>query len=60
MLTGGFAVNKQLRPNPNYSVGQVIDSTITNENLNVSQYRFNPFVGLTFRLNKNPFAKKEE
>lgn len=60
MLTGGVAVNKQVRPNSNYSVGQIIDSTITNDNLNVSEYRFNPFVGLTFRLNKNPFANKEE
>lgn len=60
MLTGGVAVNKQVRPNSNYSVGQMIDSSITNENLNVAQYRFNPFVGLTFRLTKNPFARTEE
>ncbi|WCM42922.1 hypothetical protein MG290_04355 [Flavobacterium sp. CBA20B-1] len=60
MITGGVAVNKQVRPNSSYKIGQIIDSAVTNDNLNESQYRFNPFVGISFRLDKNPFAKKEE
>lgn len=60
MITGGVAVHKQVRPHSNYFVGQIIDSSVTNDNLNESQYRFNPFIGISFRLNNNPFAKKSE
>lgn len=60
MITGGVAVHKQVRPNSNYFVGQIIESSITSDNLNESQYRFNPFIGISFRLNNNPFAKKSE
>lgn len=57
ILTGGIGVHKQTRPNSNYFVGQTIDSAVTNDNLNESQYRINPFIGISFRLDKNPFKK---
>lgn len=55
ILTGGVGVHKQTLPNTNYFVGQTIDSSVTNDNLNESQYRINPFIGISFRLDKNPF-----
>lgn len=55
ILTGGVAVHKQMRPSSNYFIGQTIDSSVTNDNLNESQYRINPFIGISFRLDKNPF-----
>lgn len=57
ILTAGVGVHKQTIPNSNYSVGQTIDSSVTNDNLNESQYRVNPFIGISFRLDKNPFKK---
>lgn len=57
ILTGGVGVHKQTLPNANYFVGQAIDSSVTNDNLNESQYRINPFIGISFRLDKNPFKK---
>lgn len=60
ILTGGFGVSKQMTPNNDYSPGQIIDSSIPNDSLNQSQYRINPFIGLSFRLDKNPFGKKTE
>lgn len=60
ILTGGVGVHKQTRPNSIYSVGQAIDSSVTIDNLNESQYRVNPFIGISFRLDKNPFGKKAE
>ncbi|AYZ13694.1 hypothetical protein EGY05_17865 [Chryseobacterium arthrosphaerae] len=56
-LTGGVAVHKQSRPNTNYFTGQTIDSSITNDNLNESQYRVNPFIGISLRLDKNLLKK---
>ncbi len=58
VLTGGVAVHKQNRPNVDYSIGQVIENTITTVDLNQKQYRFNPFLGLSFRLDSNPFKSK--
>lgn len=55
VLTGGVAVHKQNRPNSDYYIGQVIENTITTDDLNQKQYRFNPFLGLSFRLDSNPF-----
>lgn len=60
ILTAGAAGHKQMRPKSEYYVGQVIDNSITSDNLNESQYRFNPFVGISFRISKNPFGKKSE
>lgn len=60
ILTSGLSVNKQLTTNSNYSVGQEIPSSITTENLNESQYRVNPFIGISFRLDKNPFGRKTD
>jgi hypothetical protein len=60
ILTAGAAGHKQMRPKPEYYLGQVIDSSTTTDNLNESQYRFNPFVGISFRIAKNPFGKKSE
>lgn len=57
ILTAGVSVHKQTVPNANYFVGQTIDSSVTNDNLNESQYRVNPFIGISFRLDKNPFKK---
>lgn len=57
ILTGGVGVHKQTRPNTNYFIGQTIDSSITNDNLNESQYRVNPFIGISLRLDKNLFKK---
>jgi len=59
VLTGGVAVHRQSRPNPEYSIGQVIASSVTTENLNQQQYRVNPFIGISFRFDKNPFKKAE-
>ncbi len=58
ILTAGIGVHKQNRPNSSYTVGQIIDSSVTNDNLNESQYRVNPFIGISFRLDKNPFGTK--
>ena len=58
VLTGGVAVHKQHRPNADYSIGQVIENTVTSDDLNQKQYRFNPFLGLSFRLDSNPFKNK--
>lgn len=58
VLTGGVAVHKQNRPNSDYYIGQVIENTITTDDLNQKQYRFNPFLGLSFRLDSNPFKSK--
>ncbi|SFN92971.1 hypothetical protein SAMN05421594_4767 [Chryseobacterium oleae] len=58
VLSAGVAVHKQNRPNTDYTVGQTIDSSVTSDNLNKSQYRVNPFVGLSFRFDKNPFGAK--
>lgn len=60
ILTAGVAGHKQTRPKSDYYIGQVIDSSITSDNLNESQYRFNPFFGISFRIAKNPFGKKSE
>lgn len=60
ILTGGVAVHKQNRPNTNFYEGQIIDSEITTDMLNEKQYRVNPFIGLSFRLNKNPFKETTE
>lgn len=58
VLTGGVTVHKQNRPNSDYYIGQVIENTITTDDLNQKQYRFNPFLGLSFRLDSNPFKSK--
>lgn len=58
ILTAGIAVHKQNRPNTDYVVGQAIDSSVTSDNLNKMQYRVNPFVGISFRFDKNPFVAK--
>jgi hypothetical protein len=58
ILSAGIAVHKQNRPNTDYSVGQIIDSSVTADNLNKMQYRVNPFVGISFRFDKNPFVAK--
>lgn len=60
IITAGAAGHKQMRPKSEYYVGQAIDSSITSDNLNESQYRFNPFLGISFRIAKNPFGKKSE
>ncbi len=59
ILTGGVAVHKQNRPNNDYSIGQIIESSVTAENLNQQQYCFNPFIGLSFRFDKNPFKSND-
>ncbi|MGC5743105.1 hypothetical protein [Chryseobacterium sp. NFX27] len=58
ILMAGIAVHKQNRPNTDYTVGQTIDSSVTSDNLNKMQYRVNPFVGISFRFDKNPFVAK--
>lgn len=58
ILTAGIAVHKQNRPNTDYTVGQAIDTSVTSDNLNKMQYRVNPFVGISFRFDKNPFVAK--
>ena len=58
VLSAGVAVHKQNRPNTDYTVGQIIDSSVTSDNLNKMQYRVNPFVGISFRFDKNPFVAK--
>ncbi|MDV7697565.1 hypothetical protein N6B72_11580 [Chryseobacterium soli] len=58
ILTAGIAVHKQNRPNLDYTIGQNIDSSVTSDNLNKMQYRANPFIGISFRFDKNPFASK--
>lgn len=60
ILTTGAAGHKQTRPKSDYYIGQVIESSTTSDNLNESQYRFNPFFGISFRIAKNPFGKKSE
>lgn len=58
IVTAGIAVHKQNRPNTDYTVGQEIDSSVISDNLNKMQYRVNPFVGISFRFDKNPFVAK--
>ncbi|MBC7409523.1 MAG: hypothetical protein H7339_14135 [Arcicella sp.] len=54
ILTGGMAFHKQDKLNSTYTVGQEVDTILTTENLTTKQYRFNPFVGISFRLDSNP------
>jgi hypothetical protein len=55
IFTAGVAFNQQAKLNSSFSVGQEVDTALTTENLTSQQYRFNPFVGISFRLDKNPF-----
>lgn len=60
LITGGIALSRQYRPSTTYQTGQIVSEAISTENLNELQYRFNPFVGISFRFDKNPFGKKSE
>lgn len=55
IFTAGVAFNQQAKLDSSFSVGQEVDTALTTENLTSQQYRFNPFVGISFRLDKNPF-----
>lgn len=55
ILTGGIAFHQQEKLNSTYTLGQEVDTALTTENLTTMQYRFNPFVGISFRLDNNPF-----
>lgn len=56
-LTMGAAFHQQLRLDNKYDVGQIVSEEISEDDLNSSYYRVNPFVSLTFRLDKNIFKK---
>jgi hypothetical protein len=55
IVTSGLAFHKQLRLDSQYSEGQIVDSNLTFNDLNIEYYRFNPFISLTYRLNNNPY-----
>ncbi len=55
ILTSGVAFHQQEKLNSTYNIGQEVDTALTTENLVTKQYRFNPFVGISFRLDNNPF-----
>lgn len=58
IITAGIALHEQLRPDSNFSTGQIIEPTLADDKLNKEYYRINPFVGITFNLNSNPFKNK--
>lgn len=60
VITGGAVLNKQVLPNADFKVGQKIDAGISSETLNSDYYRFNPFIGVSFRFDKNPFVNKKK
>ena len=59
IITAGGAFHEQLRPDSDFSIGQSTDPALTDDKPNKEYYRFNPFVGITFNLNGNPFKKEE-
>lgn len=54
-LTGGVTFHQQERLDSKYSSGQMVDATLSFDDLHSEYYRFNPFIGMSIRLDKNPF-----
>lgn len=57
IITAGTALHEQTRPDSDFNVGQKVDPSLANDKLNKEYYRVNPFIGITFNLNNNPFKK---
>lgn len=58
IITGGIALHEQVSPDSDFFIGQKIEPTLMDDKLNKNYYRLNPFVGITFNLNSNPFKNK--
>lgn len=56
-LTFGGAFHKQKRLTSNYSEGDIINENLTFDQLHTDYIRINPFVSISFRLDKYPFKK---
>ncbi|GAA4896845.1 hypothetical protein GCM10023311_21990 [Flaviramulus aquimarinus] len=54
-LTLGIAFHNQKKLNSNYEEGDIIKENLTFEQLHGDFIRINPFISLSFRLDKNPF-----
>lgn len=57
LLTAGFALHKQNRRSNRYSNNQIVPEALEFNVLNEQYYRVNPFISLTFVMNRN-FLKK--
>jgi len=57
ILTAGVALNQQLRLDSKYDKNQIVPEALESSDLNSPYYRINPFISLTFALDKNLFKK---
>lgn len=57
LLTAGFALHKQRRRTNKYANEQIVPEALEFDVLNEQYYRVNPFISLTFVMNRN-FLKK--
>jgi len=55
-LTFGIAFHNQKRLSSNYSKGDIINENLTFDQLHTDYIRVNPFISLSFRLDRNPFG----
>jgi hypothetical protein len=55
-LTLGIAFHNQKRLSSNYSSGDIINENLNFDQLHTDYIRVNPFISLSFRLDKNPFG----
>lgn len=60
VLTGGVSLTSQVVPNSDFIENQIIESSISTDILNNDYYRLNPFIGISYRFDKNPFIKGGE
>ncbi|GAA3522045.1 hypothetical protein GCM10022393_40680 [Aquimarina addita] len=54
-LSAGLAFHQQLRLENQYTENDIVSAEISAADLNEKYYRINPFVSLTFRMDKNIF-----
>jgi len=64
-LTLGYAAHQVKQLNGKYNEGDIIKENLTPDQLLNDQYRFNPFISLSLRFDRNPFklgkpAEKEQ
>lgn len=57
-ITAGLAVHQVKRINQQYKDGDVLKENLSEDQLNTTTFRPNPFVSLTYRLGSNPFGNK--
>lgn len=60
VVTGGVAFHNQQRLDSRYRVNDNVDSSLNFDDLHERYYRFNPFLSLSFRLDKSPFKSGDD